>query len=422
MSVYFVNASGSATAPYDTVAKGAVNITTLTSGISLGSGDFVEFTDDGVIDDTGAEITLSDLSNVTFRSYSGNINKPTINVYAEGDVESFAISLSNCADITFGSLKFIKDLDGGDQNTSWGGIIVAYEGGSSNLIVSGCEFLVTNFLNWGFEAAIICYEQLQKLTVDKCKFEGFGWAAIDTTNSLGSKITNNLIKGCGAGIRVNPADDTGITVSNNTIYDIHVWDQATDCKYGIAQQGSGPINIVNNIIQSASGDDAAYAYGIYLGSDFLTVISDYNDVYDITTPYYGPRTPGAHDLNVDPLFVDASGGNFQLQASSPCINSGVGSDVYSDVPNDDYDGVTRPQDITWDIGAFEYETVVPPTPAVPTVRHRSAVRTVKEPQYAMEECRQTAKYSNTNSSDYGLTQYNRLVKVVHIQLKQRKPK
>lgn len=65
--------------------------------------------------------------------------------------------------------------------------------------------------------------------------------------------------------------------------------------------------------------------------------------------------PGTGNFSQDPLFVNPAGGDFQLQAGSPCIDSGDPDPVYNDP-----DGTRN------DIGALYYEqVVVPPPPPVP---------------------------------------------------------
>ena len=54
-------------------------------------------------------------------------------------------------------------------------------------------------------------------------------------------------------------------------------------------------------------------------------------------------------INKDPLFVDTSAADLRLASSSPAINSGIVTNVTLD-----FDGITRPQDAGYDIGAFEY--------------------------------------------------------------------
>ncbi|HPT17380.1 MAG TPA: DNRLRE domain-containing protein, partial [Kiritimatiellia bacterium] len=63
------------------------------------------------------------------------------------------------------------------------------------------------------------------------------------------------------------------------------------------------------------------------------------------------------NLNEDPLFVDAAGGNYRLQEGSLCIDAGT--DV--DAPTNDLAGVARPQGAGIDMGAYEFkvETTAP---------------------------------------------------------------
>jgi hypothetical protein len=55
----------------------------------------------------------------------------------------------------------------------------------------------------------------------------------------------------------------------------------------------------------------------------------------------------------DPLFVNASAGNFHLQSGSPCINSGDNACISTPA---DFDGNPRIVGGTVDMGAYEYQT------------------------------------------------------------------
>ena len=57
-------------------------------------------------------------------------------------------------------------------------------------------------------------------------------------------------------------------------------------------------------------------------------------------------------LTADPQFVsyeDEGAGDYRLAAASPCRNGGVATEA----PATDYDGVVRPREGLFDIGAFE---------------------------------------------------------------------
>jgi hypothetical protein len=71
-----------------------------------------------------------------------------------------------------------------------------------------------------------------------------------------------------------------------------------------------------------------------------------------TTPLPGG---GIGDFANDPLLVNPSGGNYHLQANSPCINSGNNSYITG---AKDLDGNPRIVGATVDIGVYEYQTPV----------------------------------------------------------------
>jgi len=62
-------------------------------------------------------------------------------------------------------------------------------------------------------------------------------------------------------------------------------------------------------------------------------------------------TPGTGNINVDPLFVDAPGGDYHLQPGSPCIDAGDNSVVSVST---DLDGGTRIVNGTVDMGPYEF--------------------------------------------------------------------
>lgn len=143
---------------------------------------------------------------------------------------------------------------------------------------------------------------------------------------------NNVFAHGGAwGLAVE--DISYLTAVNNTFVDIR--------HHGIGLSGGYAHHalIKNNIFY-----DTGTSYWFPEGSNS---IGDHNLIF-------GSRVPpvaGDHDLvGVDPLFMDVDGGNYHLQANSPAVDAGEGlASVGAD-----FDGVTRPQGSTWDIGAFEF--------------------------------------------------------------------
>ncbi|MCL2104363.1 MAG: C10 family peptidase, partial [Kiritimatiellaeota bacterium] len=84
--------------------------------------------------------------------------------------------------------------------------------------------------------------------------------------------------------------------------------------------------------------------------------------YSCTAPLPSGTDDGGSNISFDPLFVNASAGNFRLQSGSPCIDTG--SNAYA-VGDYDLDGNPRIINGTVDMGAYEFgltETQTTPVP------------------------------------------------------------
>lgn len=114
---------------------------------------------------------------------------------------------------------------------------------------------------------------------------------------------------------------------------------------GVYVNGSNPL-VANNIIAFNAG------LGFYVPAG--TPVEHHNVVYGNTKGAFGGRegfSISSADLQVDPLLVDRSAGNYRLMDGSPAINAGDNSQVSSAWT--DLDGRLRIHATTVDIGAYE---------------------------------------------------------------------
>jgi hypothetical protein len=153
---------------------------------------------------------------------------------------------------------------------------------------------------------------------------------------------------------------TGHTVYNNIFYDVDigVWLSGPNGPY--VPGGSG-MTVKNNVFHTTN------RYFIH-GAVNTNFVSDYNVFYNGPayaylwgTSYYTydqwkvNSGQDAHSSYTDPKFIDPIQGNFALQPSSPCINTGTTVGL-----TQDFNGVHVPQDRSVDIGAFERIRINPP--------------------------------------------------------------
>ncbi len=121
----------------------------------------------------------------------------------------------------------------------------------------------------------------------------------------------------------------------------------TDNVVGIAKAGSGEnVKLRNNIV--AFNASYGIVNTILWNNTSTPISSDYNDVHSNGTNFVNV-TEGAHSVTGDPLFKNRGNHDYHLEGSSPCINVGESTSLFTT----DYDGESIVGQV--DMGAFEYQ-------------------------------------------------------------------
>lgn len=185
-----------------------------------------------------------------------------------------------------------------------------------------------------------------------------GWfgAGIGCDTDCSPSIVNNVItgntsvSGGGGGISCHYSSNPNIT--NNVING----NTASQDGSGITLYFTSAPVITNTIVSNNSGGSA----GIFAYQSSPSI--NYCDVWNNSTANYSGCSAGTGCISADPLFMNAGTGDYHLQTSSPCIDTG---DNYApDIPAYDFDGYSRIIDgnndgnAVVDLGPFEHPEIV----------------------------------------------------------------
>jgi hypothetical protein len=153
----------------------------------------------------------------------------------------------------------------------------------------------------------------------------------DTDDSFWGKFTSNLIAGNSGGVYLLDADFTSI---NDTIAD--------NGAFGVMMTGTvtSTANLLNAIVWGQTDS--------FFTTEPLTFTleASYSDIQG--------GWAGTGNIDADPLFRNAAGGDYHLLASSPAVDAGSNAGA----PPLDLDGLTRPYNVIVDMGAYEFRLLV----------------------------------------------------------------
>jgi hypothetical protein len=203
----------------------------------------------------------------------------------------------------------------GIANAQDGDTVMVYPGTYTDSVVLGKNITL---LGMGPQSTII-YASTNAITV-KSNFSvtisGFtiksiGGNGVYLQAASSAIIKNNCIVGNGkSGITTITGynDGSRSSIINNVI--------ASNSNDGVYSSNvTYVVGLANNIIVNNGG------YGLHCYYNNGT--NSYNDIFSNTSGSYSTATAGTGDISQNPLFVDAANGNYTLQSTSPCKNTGT---------------------------------------------------------------------------------------------------
>ncbi len=203
--------------------------------------------------------------------------------------------------------------------------------------------------------------EISRNRVYKCKNDGITLASEQGGLLTNISVINNIIyDNRFNGIAVTPNGDVAsppmqtITIINNTFYNNGDGSLASPWGGGIIVDNPNitGLQIKNNIFS----DNLLFQITVDVPVSGLVVENNLIDGFRD----YENEIKGNSAVSADPSFVSPSTANFNLRATSPAIDSGIGSGA----PSSDFNGNPRPSGKGFDIGAFEHQTSASSSPVI----------------------------------------------------------
>ncbi len=200
---------------------------------------------------------------------------------------------------------------------------------------------VTNCYAWNQGGGIFVYNDglplpatISRNTFDLCWSDSSG--AIDANGYFTLlQIENNVVSrsgatchqssGRGGAVRVAAWNtNSPVRVVNNVIADPQYPGCSGFIRVGLNVVYTSDVYAVNNIFSVLSGISGTAIHSYYPNAG---VRAEYNDAYGMN---YVQVTAGTGSVVAHPLYVSPSAGDYRLQATSPCINTGNPAAQYND--------------------------------------------------------------------------------------------
>ncbi len=186
-----------------------------------------------------------------------------------------------------------------------------------NNVVWNCEYSYEYFVS-GEEGTVynIYFEN------NTCLYAGYGWGNAQRLNPVGWNLKLRSL-----------ADTNDFYIRNNIFY------EASGALVGLwGWTDLDELMMDNNLLYSSDNNYASWNWGTY------TSFASYQTV----------SGKDANSIAANPEFADAANLDFHLESTSPAINNGIDTGIAYD-----YDGISRPQNTYYDIGAYEVSYRLP---------------------------------------------------------------
>jgi len=299
--------------------------------------------------DRGADVTIEGM---TFKNRRGYIHGTHINV----KIKECTFSTGGGIEVRLdsGTITVTNNIFSGNSSV-WGGGVTTYLRSEGTITITNNIFSgnsakdYTNPLN-GYGGGVLAHLWLGTIT-----------------------ITNNIFSGNsadhGGGVSVYLTSGT-LTITNNT-FSGNLASQDGGGVWARSYYDSATLNIYNNIFfdNTANAGDDLHIGCDCNGNDIGSIINLYNNNFSGNADFDTGQSEDlfinetdnySHGGNIqeNPLFVDAENGDFHLQSTSPCIDTGTNDAPY--LPDTDKDGKPRIIDgngddiATVDMGPYEF--------------------------------------------------------------------